>query len=493
MSWIHRLLGRSAPVPVTVLRKGVEVPTRGAQPEPRTGDFALPDDTRLGRYRITGLLGRGGFGYTYRAVDEQLGGEFAIKEYLPRGSALRQPSLAVSPVSAGEVESFSAGLANFLAEARVLRQLSIPMAHPNVVAVRDYLEAFGTGFMVMDFCEGESLAAKLGEDRTLAQGPLCRLLGPLLDGLAHVHAHSLVHRDVKPDNVCLRADGTPVLIDFGAARRAINSQSQLATMVFTPGYAPIEQYLGSAQIGPWTDIYALGATMYRAITGRPPLESIARLHGDDQPPAVVLGKGRYVPRLLDAIDAALAVRASDRPQSIAQWRSTMAELLDLGSDDADVDQGDPPTIAQFIDEQQELYRAGRLEQALASVRRARRTHGERAVLWNNEGIFLSDLGRYREALDCFEHGLEMDPKFQNLWCNKGRALRAMGRHQEALVCYEQAIPLDPTHTTPWDCKGNCLLDLGRRAEAKECFERVVQLDPRDDEARQKARDCEKTP
>ncbi len=493
MNWINRLLGRGAPLPPTVLSKPGHGHARGAGPEPGVGDFALPQATRLGRYRISGLLGRGGFGYTYRAVDETLGGEFAIKEYLPRGTALRQQSLVVGPVSAGEAESYSAGLAHFLAEARLLRQLSIPSAHPNVVAVRDYLEAFGTGFMVMDFCEGESLAARLGADRTLAQGALCRLLGPLLDGLAHVHAQSLVHRDIKPDNVCLRADGTPVLIDFGAARRAINSQSQLATMVFTPGYAPIEQYLGSAQIGPWTDIYALGATLYRAVCGRAPLESIARLHSDDQAPARVLGNGRYMPRLLDAIDAALAVRAADRPQSVGEWRSTMAELLDLNNDDAEIDEGDPLTIAQFLDEQTALHHAGRPEQALASVRRARRMHGERAILWNNQGIFLSDLRRYREALDCFEHGLEMDPKSQNLWCNKGRALRAMGRHEEALVCYDRAIPLNPAHTTPWDCKGNCLQDLGRRAEAKQCFERVLQLDPSDDEARQKSRDCEEKP
>jgi serine/threonine protein kinase len=488
MNWIDRLLRRGPAPPATVLRSGGDAAPRKAESESRIGDFPLPDATRLGRYRITGVLGRGGFGYTYRAVDEQLGGEFAIKEYLPRGSALRQPGLGVGPVSAAEAAAFSAGRAHFLAEARVLRQLSIPTAHPNVVAVRDYLEAFGTGFMVMDFCDGESLAAKLGADRTLAQGALCRLLGPLLDGLAHVHARSLVHRDVKPDNVCLRADGTPVLIDFGAARRAVSSQSQVATMVFTPGYAPIEQYLGSAQIGPWTDIYSLGATMYRAVTGRTPMESIARLHADDQPPAALLGHGRYVPRLLEAIDAALAVRVADRPRSVEQWRSTMAGLLEPGGD-ADIDPGDFLTVGQFLDQQTALHHAGRNEQALASVLRARRLHGERATFWNNQGIALSDLGRHREALDCFERGLEMDSDYQHLWCNKGRALRAMGRHQEALVCYDRAIPLDPSHPTPWDCKGNCLLDLGRRAEAKQCFERVVQLDPTDSNARQKMREC----
>ena len=490
MKWINRLLGRNGPLPSTVLRPSAKGAVDGEQTAACIGDFALPDATRLGRYRISGVLGRGGFGYTYRAVDETLGGEFAVKEYLPRGTALRQSGLTVAPVSAGYAAAFSDGLTRFLAEARMLRQLSIPAAHPNVVAVRDYLEAFDTGYMVMDFCEGESLAARLGADGTLAQGALCRLLRPLLDGLAHVHAASLVHRDIKPDNICLRAGGSPVLIDFGAARRAVSSQSQLVTTVFTPGYAPVEQYLGSGDIGPWTDIYALGGTMYRAISGRVPLESIARLNSDDQPPASVLGRGRYVPSLLEAIDAALAVRPSDRPKSVAEWRAMMAGLLDASSDDAtEVDDDPPQTIGGFVDEQQLHYTAGRLEQALASVRRARRVHGERAIFWNNQGIFLCDLKRYREALDCFEHGLELEPGYQHLWCNKGRALRAMGRPLEALVCYDRAIPLDPTHTTPWDCKGNCLLDLDRRAEAKQCFERVLQLDPSDADARQKIAQC----
>lgn len=489
MNRIKQWFAKRGQPPQTVIRGTPPSERRSERSVSEFGDTPLPTGTLVGRYRLSDVLGRGGFGYTYRAVDERLGGEFAIKEYLPRGVAIRRPGLRVGPISTSDAGNFSWGLSRFLEEARTLRQLTMPVAHPNVVAVRDYLEEFGTGYMIMDFCEGRSLAARLGQNSTLEQKPLCALLGPLLDALAHLHAASVVHRDIKPDNICLRTDDTPVLIDFGAAKHSLGERSQTVTMILTPGYSPVEQYLGSGRIGPWTDLYALGATLYRAISGHPPLESLARWDADELTPAKVVGQNRYAPRLLEAIDAALTVRAADRPQSVSEWRSSIADLLQGdGADQNGNTELDHRTVEEFLTEQSVHYAAERFEQALASVRQARRVHGERPIFWNNQGIFLSDMKRYREALDCFEHGLELNPNYQNLWCNKGRALRAMGRPLEALVCYDRAIPIDPKEPTPWDCKGNCLLDIGRRDEAKECFNRVLELDPNHPTARSKLSD-----
>jgi serine/threonine protein kinase len=434
--------------------------------------------TVLGPYRVERVLGRGSFGVTYLAIDERLGGQFAIKEYFPQGMAVRSQG-DVRPTSS-QGESFKWGLERFLEEARTLRRLSSPRSHSAIVAVRDYLETFGTGYMVMDYWEGESFESLLERKSRLDEKALLAILVPLLDGLKHVHAAGIVHRDIKPSNILLRPDGSPVLLDFGAARPSPHGRTHVMTVVLTPGYAPVEQYAAWGRFGPWTDIYAMGATLYHAVSGQAPPDSLSRLGDDPIVPAVVAGRGKYSDSFLKAIDAALAVRHDARPQDIRSWGA----MLGIGSDDEPCplhERGKDTPLHEFIGHQTTLYNDGRLAEMLRCVRTAKTIHRDHPDLWNHEGVALSDLGRYREALDCFERSIELRPNWVNSWCNKGRALRALRRPEEALVCYDRAIAFDPTEVIPPFNKGNCLMeDLKRLEEAAACYERVLTLRPRNE-------------
>lgn len=272
----------------------------------------------IGRYSVVSVLGQGGFGITYRAVDTELGRHVAIKEYLPAALAVRKDGVTVVPRSQGAAADLAWGLDRFVAEGRTLAALH---RAPGIVNVHDYLRANGTAYLVMELLDGETL-----HDR-LSRGPLDaaaveRLLAPLLDGLERVHAAGFLHRDIKPANILLDANGAPTLIDFGASRAAVAGRSQAMTAVFTPGYAPVEQFTSAPQ-GAWTDIYALAATLHHAIAGAPPPNAVDRMLDDTLAPLAT--SGRPFPRaLLAGIDAALAVRAADRPQSVAAWRALLA-------------------------------------------------------------------------------------------------------------------------------------------------------------------------
>ncbi|CAK0753155.1 eukaryotic-like serine/threonine-protein kinase [uncultured Gammaproteobacteria bacterium] len=285
---------------------------------------ALPLGHQILEYRLTAILGQGGFGITYRAEDQTLGHAVAIKEYLPGAVAVRD-GVTVRSRSGAARDSFDWGRKRFLDEARTLAKFR----HPNIVRVHRFFEANGTAYLVMDFEAGVSLAEYLRAlGRLPSEAEIRAPLSPLLDGLAVVHGTGFLHRDIKPQNILLRPDGAPVLIDFGAARLALGTHSQMLTAIVTPGYAPFEQYFESGCQGPWSDIYALGAVLYRMITGSRPPDAPARVQGTDPcRSAVEAGRGRYSPALLAAIDWALKPRTGDRPQSLAEWRAALAEDL----------------------------------------------------------------------------------------------------------------------------------------------------------------------
>ena len=273
----------------------------------------------IGRYRIAAVLGQGGFGITYRAVDAELGRQVAIKEYLPAALAVRKDGITVVPRSRGAAADLAWGLERFVSEGRTLAALH---RAPGIVKVHDYLQANGTAYLVMELVDGETLDEHLRRAGPLDAAAIDRILAPLLDGLEQVHEAGFLHRDIKPANILLDAAGRPTLIDFGASRAAIAGRTQAMTAVFTPGYAPVEQFTSAAQ-GAWTDIYSLGATLYHAITGTAPRNAIDRMVDDDLVP--LTGSGRaFPPALLAGIDAALVVRAASRPQSVAAWRALLA-------------------------------------------------------------------------------------------------------------------------------------------------------------------------
>ena len=278
---------------------------------------ALPKGTQLSDYRLEHVLGHGGFGITYLATDLSLNKKVAIKEYYPREIAVRNRTKAVHPTgSAEDRDNFSWGLERFGEEARTLARFS----HQNVVAVRRLFEANGTSYIVMDFCEGEPLSQIIRRHAPLPQDELESLFASLLDALEHVHSAGVMHRDIKPANIFIRADGSPILLDFGAARQALVNHSQSMTSLATAHYAAFEQYSTHGDQGAWTDIYGLAATCYHAATGEKPFDAPDRILDDKLEPLITKAAGQYTHEFLRAIDAGLAVRPKDRPQTIGEWR-----------------------------------------------------------------------------------------------------------------------------------------------------------------------------
>ena len=283
------------------------------------GGYVLPAGTRLEEFEIERELGEDGFGVTYLAHDRSLDRQVAIKEYLPHDWATRWPGGAVGPRSVTHAEDYRWGLERFWEEARVLARLH----HPHVVQMYRVIEARGTAYMVTEYVEGRSLAEALQAEGPWPEPRVLALLDALTSGLGPVHAAGLVHRDIKPANVMLRGDGSPVLINFYAARQIVGRQSRPVTAILTPGYAPLEQYNTKGKQGPWTDVYALGAVAYEALSGRVPEEATARMEDDTLRPVAEVAAHGVSPGFAAAIGAALALRGPDRPQSLAEWRSRL--------------------------------------------------------------------------------------------------------------------------------------------------------------------------
>src|SRR6266851_3135545 len=291
----------------------------------------LPPGTRLRNYELISVLGQGAFGITYLARDTLLGRELAIKEYLPTSLALREGGTTVVPRSTKLAEDFVWGRERFLDEARTLVTLE---SVPAVVHVYDYLEANGTAYMVMALARGETLEQRLRREGSLPAPIVERLLNRLLEGLEQVHTTGFLHRDIKPANIILDAKNNPTLIDFGASRASMAGRTTAMTAVFTPRYAAAEQHTSDEQ-GPWTDIYGLSVTLYCAVAGRPPPTAVERILNDRYQPLTELKPAGFPHEMLKGIDAGLAVRAVDRPQSIADWRARFA-LNQAWPDDATV-------------------------------------------------------------------------------------------------------------------------------------------------------------
>ena len=283
----------------------------------------LPTGTLLAGFEVISVLGHGAFGITYLARDTKLDRQVAIKEYLPTSLALRQGGTTVMPRATQFADDFVWGRGRFLDEARTLAKLE---GAPAVVRVIDFLEANGTAYTVMALAKGQTLDRLIRNRGPLSASDIVRLLDPLLEGIERVHKAGFLHRDIKPANIIVDDEGNPTLIDFGASRAAIAGHTAAMTAVFTPGYAAAEQFT-SARQGPWTDIYGVSATLYHAITGKVPPSAFDRMLEDNYQPLARLRPRGYSPELLSGIDAGLALKASDRPQSIADWR----ELLRRGA------------------------------------------------------------------------------------------------------------------------------------------------------------------
>jgi formylglycine-generating enzyme required for sulfatase activity/predicted Ser/Thr protein kinase len=295
------------------------------------GGQALPAGTRLEEFVIERVLGSGGFGITYLAKDSRLGRQVVIKENLPAQFCWRDTtSLTVQPRSSeGEdADNFRYSLESFEKEAATLASLD----HPGIVKVLRSFEANGTAYFVMPFVEGvtfdEVLREREAQHRPFTEAELVALLDKVLAALGYLHERGIYHRDIKPGNLLITASGDPVLIDFGAARQRLSERS--LTVIESPGYTPFEQMQSRGKVGAWSDLYALGGTVYKAITGETPAKAADRIIEDELMPLAQrteLGS-RYSQRFLGSIDRAMRSKLSERPQSAEEWVKSLQSQVD---------------------------------------------------------------------------------------------------------------------------------------------------------------------
>lgn len=291
---------------------------------------ALPDGMNIAGHRIEKLLGNGAFGQTYLVRNLNDNSRWVLKEFYPRHSAQRDPrTLEVMP-ALRESHRFKAAYSAFKNEAEMLRALP---PHRYIVGVKGLFRKHGTIYILMELIDGVTLKAYQRSNYHVTEDDLLATLRQIADGLAHLHGHNLLHRDLKPDNIMVNRHGEPVLIDFGAAR--VLRENQKLTSVFTPAYAPIEQQPVARDVdvheGPWTDIYALGVVAYEFATGgTKPADAETRLHdirarkADPYVPCARLAKPGFSASFCKAIDWALGFLPHQRPGVAADWIAALS-------------------------------------------------------------------------------------------------------------------------------------------------------------------------
>ena len=283
---------------------------------------ALPNGYQLNEYTILRKIGGGGFSMVYLARD-QAGQPVAIKEYLPGALVLRtEGSLIVQANSDENNNIFRHGMKCFFEEGRALAKIS----HPNVVRVTNFFRANDTVYMVMQFERGKTLQQHIQANRgNIRESFIRRVFSQLLNGLREVHTHKLLHLDIKPSNIYIRLDGSPVLIDFGAVRQTLAQEESRLQPMYTPGFAAPEQYHNRERLGPWSDVYSVGASLYACLAGFPPQAADARLLNDKLASSQTTWQGAYSDQLLQTVDACLKLNYMERPQSVFSLQKTLID------------------------------------------------------------------------------------------------------------------------------------------------------------------------
>jgi serine/threonine protein kinase len=309
---------------------------RGSALSKAYSNKALPAGTIIREWRLEDVLGVGGFGIVYKGRGIYFGELVAIKEYFPSSISERDAEDTVVPIGSDVEEVHALGLKKFVEEAKLLWNLSTPTRHPNIVSVRSLFEVHGTAYMVMDFEDGVSLSRLLKEGRRFNERSLWNIIKPVAEGLDRAHRVGVLHRDIKPPNILITDDNRPVLIDFGSARFEAAEATSTSVTFHTPPYAAVEQYVKTYPQGPWTDIYALSVVLYECVTGEKPPEVLERLHGGLGTPLADGTWPGFGKRFLQAIDAGMTIRPTERPQSIREWLDQFGKKdvePDVGGDD----------------------------------------------------------------------------------------------------------------------------------------------------------------
>ena len=290
---------------------------------PQQANHALPPGYLLDEYRIERQLSMGGFSIVYLANDAE-GTPVAIKEYLPNTLALRGEGQTKPVITEEHLPSFRYGMKCFFEEGRALAKLS----HPNVVRVLNFFRANETVYMVMEYEHGQTLQEYIHKHKGHIRESFIRgVFTRLLNGLREVHANKLLHLDLKPSNIYLRRDLTPVLIDFGAARQTLLADAPMLKPMYTPGFASPEHYHERQHLGPWSDIYSVGASMYSCLAAAPPPAADHRTEKETYQPATARWKGHYSDQLLETIDWCLCLNHFYRPQSVFALQKALTEKV----------------------------------------------------------------------------------------------------------------------------------------------------------------------
>lgn len=283
-----------------------------AEPMPTHSNQALPEGFQLTDYRVAKQLSHGGFGIVYLAYDAE-NEPVAIKEYLPAALARRGEDGRVEAISGEQLGGFRHGMKCFFEEGRALAKI----AHPNVVRVVNFFRANETVYLVMRYERGKTLQSLIqNQKQDVTENLIRRVFGEMLNGLREVHAHKLLHLDIKPANIYIRLDGSPVLLDFGAARQTLAMEKPMLTPMYTPGFAAPEQYGKQEELGPWSDIYSVGASLFACFSGYAPQAADARLEEEHYVSARKTWKGLYSDHLLEIVDWCLELDPMKRPQSV---------------------------------------------------------------------------------------------------------------------------------------------------------------------------------
>ena len=308
----------------------------------------LPDGLEIAGYRIVKKIASGGFSIVYLAYDED-GNAVAIKEYLPSSLVLRQPGELTPAISAENLPVFRIGLKCFFEEGRALARIS----HPNVVSVVNFFRANDTVYMVMAYESGRSLQDHIIRRRDKGERPLVserfirKMFNQVMNGLREVHANKLLHLDLKPANIYLRMDGTPILLDFGAARQTLRTDQPKLYPMYTPGFAPPEMYVKNGSLGPWTDIYSIGASMFACMVGAPPQPADQRKNNDRMEEHFRKLENMYSRELIQVIGWSLRLEPLERPQSVFALQKALREQI--------VEQKEPDLIGRVTSKLRNLF------------------------------------------------------------------------------------------------------------------------------------------